>query len=165
MMHLKKKLIALVTVCLISVFMVSTVAADISASLEVLCGGSCVSGETVPVETTVQVSGYYEDVSGTCSAAGKMEVYHKVNELDSWSLLITLFDGTVADEETVVKDCKFNTTGYYQFRWIVENNQDYAQLRVATGPVVSEPATVAVLGMALAAIGLVMYTKHPKRQT
>jgi hypothetical protein len=108
----------------------------------------------------------YEDLSGSASATGVMKVYHNNVSKE------TLYNGIVADGETITKTYLMSEPGTYEFRWdctkitaagySIQCVTERALVRAQVMLVVPEAGTIAGLVMALSAFGL-LAIKRTKR--
>jgi hypothetical protein len=124
--------------------------------------GNDVAGKTVPVNTIVNLYGYYEDLSGTSQAEAKMDVYFDPNG-SGFNYKGTLFSDVVNDGDTVIKPYTLTELGTYEFRWTCTKSDpgsssgtfcsvERAQARTIIQLVVPEPGTMAIVVMALSTV-------------
>jgi hypothetical protein len=137
--------------------------AQLVASIEVTDSiGNSIVNSTVPINTIAHIQCTYQDLDGSVSATGVMEVYFN-NVFKE-----TLYSGVVADGETITKTYLMNEPGTYEFRWDCTKLTDgeFAYCRIERALikaqvmlVVPEPGTIAGLMMALSAFGLFVLRK------
>lgn len=153
-------LLAVVAIVAVVAFaLVGTAKAQIAVSIDVKdSGGNSIVNSTVPINTMAYVYCTYEDKGGSVSATGVMKVYHNNVSKE------TLYNGIVADGETITRTYLMSELGTYEFRWdctkltaggySIQCVADRALIKAQVLLVVPEAGTIAGLVMALSAFGL-----------
>ena len=149
--------------------------ASIMISIMVTANGNNIEGQSVPITTEATVTGTYgipptalgpdgaPDESLCNFALGIMAVWHKTSPNDPWTFIEILFMGIIPEGSIIVETYSLDQLGYYKFTWTVAKICEIATVRTKVGPVVSEPASLAALGLSLAVIGTVFFYKKPKK--
>lgn len=120
--------------------------------------GNSIKNKPVPINTVAHVTGYYEDENGKEGALANMTVWYKKDPNNTWKYIESLFAGFINSGTTIERNYTLTQLGYYQFRWIVSNMDDSAEVQTKVGPVYPEPSTLAALGVSLLALGI-MFTR------
>ena len=164
-MKRKPILLALLTSIITALAFINAANAEIETSLTVRdANGNNIEGQQVPVNTVATVTAYYEDSHpGNNKPSAVLTVWFKTQENGIYSQEEVLFDDEINNDETITRTYEFKKVGYFQFTWAVLNKWDSATVSVRVGPVLSEPAAIAALGLSLAAIGAVLYRKKPTK--
>ena len=157
----------ILSTCLVGLIILIAIAgaaqAQISATVHVKdINNNIIDNQTVHINTKVIVYGYYEDLAGTSSATGKIDVY--LDQGAGFALVATIWGpSTIADGQTISAEYTLTQEGTYQFRWTVQYGAAGSCVETAQARtrllITPEPATLAALGMSLAALGLFAYRK------
>jgi len=123
-----------------------------------------VAVNTVPAGTTVQVVCSYSDSQGLPGSGDLYVRYSSVSSSGPWTAYTFVQHvANINSGESITVNYQLNDAGYYYFRWQVENeNEDFARVHAAVSVTLSEPATIAGLGVATLATCIALLLKKPK---
>jgi len=117
---------------------------------------------TIPLNTNAQITLTY--LGSSTTAPGKLIVEKAPAASGPWTLVSTPFDDLMTNNEPILKTYLLDAPGYYRFTLTAGSGTKTAEAKVSVGPVLSEPATIAALGLSVAAIGIVIARKKPSKQ-
>lgn len=161
---MKKILSACLVGLIVLIAIVGAAQAQISATVHIKdINGNSLDNQTVSINTKAIVYCYYEDLVGTSSAIGKIDVY--LDQGAGFVYVTTIWGpATIADGQTISAEYIMTQPGTYQFRWTVQYGTNGGCVETAQARtrllITPEPATLVALGMSLAALGLFAYKKR-----
>ena len=159
---MKRRILLVILALAIFAFLASTVSAKITAAVQVKdSNGNILNGKAIELGATVYTDGFFDDLNGVLSAAGKMDVYF--DDGTGLKFKETIWSGTVQDGQTIAcPPYLLNELGTYEFRWNVKAGVETslqcfetAQARTTIQMHVPEPATI--LGLSIAMLGLGLF--------
>lgn len=118
---------------------------------------------TIPLNTNAQITLTY---LGSSSSAPGLLIVEKAPALSGpWTTVSPpLFSGTMYNNVPIPLTYLLDDPGYYRFTLTAGSGTKTAEAKVTVGPMLSEPATIAALGLSIAAIGIVIARKKPSKQ-
>jgi hypothetical protein len=117
----------------------------------------------VPLGTVFTVEVTY---TGTASAKYSLTVWYSTTQDGTYSQIATwVHTGSILNGHTLSYPYTVDTPGWYIFEFNAGNNiKSQASANASAGPVLSEPATLAALGLCFVAVGAVLVRKKRAKQ-
>jgi hypothetical protein len=114
----------------------------------------------VPLGTTFTIKTTYTGVS---SVKYSLTVWYSTTQDGTYHKIDTLANNeNILNGQTLEHTYEVASPGWYIFQFEAGKSiKDSASANASAGPVLSEPATIAALGLCFAAVGIILFRKKP----